>query len=114
MVGGRWGWLLAALLLAGCGYQSSLTRLPPAGAGDSANRAALRAAERTEVREGLKLPPTAQPQRVDDLTVKLDKRPDDPFALPPAGTDVTPTPFPGDPPPSSSSPAPAPGAEGAP
>lgn len=87
--------LLAALLLAGCGYQSNLTRLPQ-GADVPA---AARTAERAEVRSGLELPANARPQRVDDLTVKLDKRPDDPFALPPAGTKgATPTPFPGDPP----------------
>ena len=90
---------VALLALAGCGYKSAMTRLePPDPALTKDQQKAARAAERTQVEQGLKIPAPARPQRVDDLTVKLDVRRDDPFSLPPEGTaGGKPIPFPGDP-----------------
>lgn len=92
--------VLALLALSACGYKSAMTRLePPNPALTKAEQTAARAAERTQVEEGLVIPADARPQRVDDLTVKLDVRRDDPFSLPPEGTTGgKPIPFPGDPP----------------
>lgn len=90
--------LLAAFLLAGCGYKGPVTRLdppPPEVSGDE-----LRAAKKAEgkvVAHGLRVPAFARPVRVDELTVKLDVRRDDPFSLPPEGTIISkPVPFPGE------------------
>lgn len=90
---------MAALLLAACGYRAPMTRLePPNPALTPAEQKAARAAERDLVASGLEVPADARPQRVDDLTVKLDMRRDDPFSLPPEGTTGgKPVPFPGDP-----------------
>lgn len=90
---------MAALLLAACGYRAPMTRLePPDPALTPAEQKAARAAERDLVASGLEVPADARPQRVDDLTVKLDMRRDDPFSLPPEGTTGgKPVPFPGDP-----------------
>lgn len=90
--------LLASAMLASCGYKAVSTRLPPSDPTRSkAELQAARAAERAQVEAGLVIPADARPQRVDDLTVQLGIREDDPFALPPAGTKGEPTPFPGDP-----------------
>lgn len=92
--------LLPLLLgLSGCGYKSAMTRLePPNPAQTKDEQQAARAAERAQVEAGLKVPADARPQRVDELTVKLDVRLDDPFSLPPEGTSGgKPIPFPGDP-----------------
>ncbi len=90
---------LALLALSACGYKSAMTRLePPDPALTKAQQTAARAAERKQVEQGLAVPAGARPQRVDDLTVKLDVRLDDPFSLPPEGTaGGKPIPFPGDP-----------------
>ncbi|MCG2841781.1 hypothetical protein L6Q21_12385 [Sandaracinobacter sp. RS1-74] len=90
---------LGALLLSACGYKSAVTRLePPDPALTKDEQKAARAAERRQVEAGLQVPAAARPQRVDDLTVKLEQRRDDPFSLPPEGTaGGTPIPFPGDP-----------------
>lgn len=90
---------LALLALSACGYKSAVTRLePPDPALTQAEQQAARAAERAQVQAGLTVPADARPQRVDDLTVKLDVRRDDPFSLPPEGTaGGRPIPFPGDP-----------------
>lgn len=86
------------LLLSACGYQSDVTRLPPADAGGAtAEQKTLRDDERRMVRQGLRLSAESQPRRVDDLTVSLKERSADPFALPPSGTDeIGDVPFPGD------------------
>jgi predicted small lipoprotein YifL len=97
--------LLSALgcmsLLAACGYKGPLTRLDPADATMTKDaRTAARDAERAQVEAGLIVPADARPVRVDELTVKLEARPDDLFNLPPEGTEGTRMlPFPGDPPP---------------
>mgnify|MGYP001036443963 CR=1 FL=1 len=91
-------------LLASCGYKAASTRLqPPDPALSKAEQQQARTDERRRVEAGLAIPAGARPQRVDDLTVQLDTREDDPFALPPAGTVGAaipfPGPFPGDSPP---------------
>lgn len=90
---------LALLALAGCGYKSAMTRLePPDPALTKDEQKVARSAERAQVEAGLRVPADSRPQRVDDLTVKLDVRRDDPFSLPPEGTaGGKPIPFPGDP-----------------
>ena len=90
---------LSLLMLSACGYKSAVTRLqPPDPALTKDEQKAARAAEREQVAAGLTVPAAARPQRVDDLTVKLDVRRDDPFSLPPEGTaGGKPIPFPGDP-----------------
>ena len=90
---------VAALLLAGCGYKGAVTRLePPDPALSRSEQKAARAAERERVEAGLTVPASARPLRVDDLTVRLEVRRDDPFSLPPEGTATAqPVPFPGDP-----------------
>jgi predicted small lipoprotein YifL len=92
--------LAAVLLVAGCGYKGPLTRLDPADrTRPKEERAAVRAAERAETEAGLRVAADARPVRVDDLTVKLEARGDDPFRLPPEGTrNAREIPFPGDPP----------------
>lgn len=86
------------VLLAGCGYKGAVTRLvPPDPALTREEQKAARAAERREVEAGLSVPATARPIRVDELTVKLEVRRDDPFSLPPEGTQTSrKVPFPGE------------------
>jgi predicted small lipoprotein YifL len=88
----------AGLALAGCGYKGALTRLePPDPALTREAQKTARAAERREVEAGLTVPAAARPIRVDELTVKLDVRQDDPFSLPPEGTRTSrKVPFPGE------------------
>ncbi len=95
---GRAVWpLLAATLLASCGYKAASTRLqPPDPSLTKAEQQQARADERRRVEAGLAIPAGARPQRVDDLSVQLDSREDDPFALPPPGTGGDAIPFPGD------------------
>ena len=105
--------ILLPLLLLGlsaCGYKAPLTRLePPNPALTKDEQQAARAAERAQVEAGLRVPADTRPQRVDDLTVKLDVRRDDPFSLPPEGTTGgKPIPFPGDPLPQPGQAAPTP------
>lgn len=92
--------LLAALflVLAGCGYKGAVTRLePPDPALSREEQKAARRAERREVEAGLTVPPASRPIRVDELTVKLEVRRDDPFSLPPEGTETSrKVPFPGE------------------
>lgn len=90
--------LLAALLLSGCGYKGALTRLePPDPALTREQQKEARAAEKRMVAEGLTVAADARPLRVDDLTVKLEVRRDDPFSLPPEGTVTSrKVPFPGE------------------
>ena len=101
---------LSLLMLSACGYKSAVTRLqPPDPALTKDEQKAARAAEREQVSTGLTVPAAARPQRVDDLTVKLDVRRDDPFSLPPEGTTGgKPIPFPGDPLPQPGQAAPTP------
>jgi hypothetical protein len=86
------------VLLTGCGYKGAVTRLvPPDPALTREEQKAARAAERREVEAGLSVPATARPIRVDELTVKLEVRRDDPFSLPPEGTQTSrKVPFPGE------------------
>lgn len=94
------GLLVGMLLsLSACGYKSAMTRLePPDPALSKTEQKMARSTERLQVEQGLRVPASAHPQRVDDLTVKLDVRRDDPFSLPPEGTaGGRPIPFPGDP-----------------
>ncbi len=90
--------ILAAILLAGCGYKGPVTRLePPDPALSKEQQKEARATEKEMVARGLTVPANARPIRVDDLTVRLNVRRDDPFSLPPEGTTNTrPIPFPGD------------------
>ncbi len=92
------GLLAGALLLAGCGYKGPVTRLQPADpALTREQQKDARAAERDRVAQGLTVAADARPVRVDELTVKLEARPDDLFSLPPEGTrDVRALPFPGE------------------
>jgi hypothetical protein len=101
---------LAALLLAGCGYKGPVTRLePPDPALSREEQRAARTDEQRRVAAGLTLPAQARPVRVDDLTVQLDVRRDDPFSLPPEGTANTrAVPFPGEEPPADARPLPVP------
>ena len=79
--------LVLGLMLAGCGYRGAVTRLePPDPALSREAQKAARAAERREVEAGLTVPAGSRPIRVDELTVKLEVRQDDPFSLPPEGT----------------------------
>lgn len=98
--GGLKGALLlgVGLVLAGCGYKGAVTRLePPDPALSREEQKAARAAERRQVEAGLTVPANARPIRVDELTVKLDVRRDDPFSLPPEGTQMSrQVPFPGE------------------
>lgn len=91
--------LLLLLLLAGCGYRGSLTRLtPPDPALSKQEQKAARAAEARRVEAGLRLAPEARPVRVDEVNVRPTERTDNPFNLPPAGTrGQQPLAFPGDP-----------------
>lgn len=100
--------ILLAGLMAGCGYRGALTRLePPDPALTREQQAAARTAERRMVEAGLTVPADARPVRVDELTVKLEVRRDDPFSLPPEGTVTSRmVPFPGEEPVSGSAPLP--------
>jgi predicted small lipoprotein YifL len=102
--------LLVALLLAGCGYKGPVTRLePPDPALSRDEQRAARTDEQRRVAAGLTLPAQARPVRVDDLTVQLDVRRDDPFSLPPEGTSNTrAVPFPGEEAPAGAGPLPVP------
>lgn len=86
------------LALAGCGYKGAVTRLePPDPALTREEQKAARTAERRKVEAGLTVPAAARPIRVDELTVKLEVRRDDPFSLPPEGTQTSrKVPFPGE------------------
>lgn len=108
-MGLRPGLLIAAgVALAGCGYQAPVTRLlPPDPALTKAEQRAAMAEERQRVEAGLTVPADSRPVRVDELTVKLEERPDDQFRLPPEGTaDARALPFPGDPEPEPAPPVP--------
>lgn len=70
------------LLLAGCGYKGPLTRIEP-GALPPAELKEARAAERLAMEAGLKPTAEQRPVRVDDISIRLEDRPDDPFNLPP-------------------------------
>lgn len=70
------------LLLSACGYKGPLTRVDP----DGMDRAALeevRAVERVRVEQALTPTPEQRPVRVDDISIRLEERSDDPFDLPP-------------------------------
>lgn len=98
-MGVRMGVLLAlGVALCGCGYKGTVTRLePPDPALSREEQKAARRAERREVEAGLTVPASARPIRVDELTVKLEVRRDDPFSLPPEGTQTSrKVPFPGE------------------
>lgn len=95
--------LIAALLLAGpllsaCGYKAPVTRLqPPDPNLTREEQQQAREAERRRVSQGLTVAADTRPLRVDDLTVKLEERRDDPFSLPPEGTvTAREVPFPGE------------------
>ncbi len=99
--------IVVGVALAGCGYKAPVTRLlPPDPALSKDEQREAIAEERKRVEAGLALPADARPVRVDDLTVKLEVRPDDLFSLPPEGTANARTlPFPGDPLPAPAPPA---------
>lgn len=91
--------MAATMALAGCGYKSSLTRLPLAtdsmGQAEKDALAEQKAQEKEVVETGLSVPSTINPERIDELRFQLDERPIDPFALPPEGTHGNaPVPFP--------------------
>jgi predicted small lipoprotein YifL len=90
--------LLGGLVLVGCGYKGPVTRLvPPDPALTKDQQRAARAEERRTVERGLTVPADARPIRVDELTVRLGVRGDDPFNLPPEGTQTSRVvPFPGE------------------
>jgi hypothetical protein len=107
----RLGLLTAgALLLAACGYKGAVTRLePPDPALSREEQKAARTEEKRRVAAGLTVAPEARPIRVDELTVKLDVRRDDPFSLPPEGTQTSRViPFPGEEAPAENRPLPIP------
>lgn len=87
-----------ALMATACGYKGAVTRLePPDPALTREEQKAARAEERRMVDAGLTVPAAARPIRVDELTVKLEVRRDDPFSLPPEGTQTSrKVPFPGE------------------
>jgi hypothetical protein len=71
--------------------------LPPDPALTKDQQRAARAEERRTVERGLTVPADARPIRVDELTVRLGVRGDDPFNLPPEGTQTSRVvPFPGE------------------
>ncbi len=72
----------ALLLVAACGYKGSLSRIDPAGMEREELREA-RAEERDEVAQALAPVATHRPVRVDDISIRLEERADDPFDLPP-------------------------------
>lgn len=74
--------LPALLLLSACGYKGSLTRVDPAGQDRDALQEA-RAQERARVERALTPTPEQRPVRVDDISIRLQERADDPFDLPP-------------------------------
>ena len=74
--------ILVALALSACGKQGDLTPVPPRT--PPAKPAAALTAPTPE--EMLRLPPQSQPNRVDDPVSRSQVRPDDPFNLPPPGT----------------------------
>ncbi len=102
--------LAAVLLLPACGYKGPVTRLePPDPALSREQQKQARAEEKRMVAEGLTVAADARPLRVDDLTVKLEVRRDDPFSLPPEGTQASRVvPFPGEEAPEQSRPLPMP------
>lgn len=73
--------LLATLALSACGKEG---QLKPAAGHNPPPKPAQNATAPT-VRQMLKVPPQAQPQRIDDPATKSDERPDDRFNLPPPG-----------------------------
>lgn len=78
----KWLPCLLLLPLAACGYRGQLTRIEPAGL----DREALQAARKQEaerVAARLLPDPEHRPVRVDDISVRLEARQDDPFDLPP-------------------------------
>jgi len=91
--------VITGVALAGCGYKAPVTRLlPPDPALTKEEQRAAVTEERKRVEAGLILPADSRPVRVDDLTVRLEVRPDDLFSLPPEGTaGARALPFPGDP-----------------
>ena len=76
------GLLLFALALAGCGYRGPLSRIDPAGMERDELREA-RAQEKAQLDRALAYTPEQRPVRVDDITIRLEERTDDPFNLPP-------------------------------
>lgn len=101
---------IGLLATAACGYKGPVSRIDPDDRSiGRTERQALRAAEKAEVEAGLAIPAEARPVRVDDLQLRLEERPADPFSLPPAGTDAVTAPFPGtDRPSAAPAPSPAP------
>ena len=75
--------LVVLLLLAACGKQGRL--LPREGRAPPPKPAQATVAPTVD--QMLKLPPQAQPIRVDDPLSKSEERPDDRFNLPPPGQD---------------------------
>lgn len=73
--------VIGLLLLAGCGKQGEL--VPREGRAPPPKPAQATVAPTVD--EMLKLPPQAQPIRVDDPLSKSEERPDDRFNLPPPG-----------------------------
>jgi hypothetical protein len=107
--------LAAALLLPACGYKGAVTRLePPDPALSREQQKRARTEEKRIVAEGLDVAADTRPLRVDDLTVKLEVRRDDPYSLPPEGTQTSRmVPFPGEEAPDQSRPLPVPPAPAA-
>lgn len=80
-MGMKWA-LIAALLLAGCGYKGQMSRIDSKGLSSEELRQA-RAAEKADIDQALAPSPEYRPVRVDDVTIRLEERADDPFNLPP-------------------------------
>jgi hypothetical protein len=74
--------LIALLVLSACGKQGKLTPVPPRAL--PVQGAATMVAPTPE--EMLRLQPQAAPTRVDDPVERSQRRPDDPFNLPPPGS----------------------------
>jgi predicted small lipoprotein YifL len=74
--------LALAVALAGCGHKGPISRIDPAGKTRAELREA-RAAEQQALKAALAPRAEHRPIRVDDLTIRLEDRADDPFSLPP-------------------------------
>ncbi len=79
----RWGLLLLAVLVAGCGHKGALTRMPADAEWAVEQRRAQRERDEADTAAGLRLPPEARPVRQDDVLATTRERRTDGFDLPP-------------------------------